>query len=162
MHLSVCECESEYDRKKTTRKTEDVQERERERLQPYSVSGSLEWHTAAETVSAPLRSMVSWLLLGREQSGNIVLQPYREMKSKIHSCGFLKKKNKKWVVIHCCLWPCVCWRRCFSYFQGFCNMTEQSFNKIQYLEKMCIQIFKQFCHLKQQFCSLWLLQSIKS
>lgn len=116
--------------------------RERERLQPDSVSGSLEWHTTAETVSAPLRSMVSWLLLGREQSGNIVLQPDREMKSKIHSCGWpryctwctrfcitwcipyylhpqeqelcqcaemrkkkvraAKKKNKKWVVIHCC------------------------------------------------------------
>lgn len=63
-------------------------ERERETLWPDSVSGSLEWHTAAESVSAPLRSMVSWLLLGREQSGNIVLQPDREMKSKIHSRGW--------------------------------------------------------------------------
>jgi len=63
-----------YDRKMTAGKREDVQERERERerLQPDSVSGSLEWHTAAESVSAPLRSMLSFLLLGRENNREIL------------------------------------------------------------------------------------------
>lgn len=88
MHASDCLWVQVQVWQKNDSKKERRCARERETLQPDSVSGSLEWHTAAEAVSAPLRSMVSWLLLGREQSGNIVLQPDREMKSKIHSCGW--------------------------------------------------------------------------
>lgn len=160
MHASECLWVQVQVWQKNDSKKERRCARERETLQPDSVSGSLEWHTAAESVSAPLRSMVSWLLLGREQSGNIVLQPDREMKSKIHSCGW------PWYCIILChmmysilftstetralslcrnerkkakgcreksvsrdlllLWPCMWWRRCFSYFQAYFDM---SFNK---------------------------------
>jgi len=85
-------CKYKYDRKMTAGRREDKERRERERERETAARFSF-WfirmtHRSRVCIS-PAQINVKLLALGeREQSGNIVLQPDREMKSKIHSCGW--------------------------------------------------------------------------